>query len=302
MSSQLNKKVFLGALLLMVTNLSYAERDMPDIPTLNPDEGRIGEIRRVTDETEFRVCADPDLLPNTNSKREGFEDKVAQVLADDLGKKLTFMYAYNRQGFLRNTINAMRCDVVIGVTSDYDALRTTKPYYRTGYVFVYRKDSGYDIRDWDSTDLRKAKIGIVGESPVSIPLRDKDLMGNARPYRLQRDLNLPPSFMIDDLVKGEIDVAIIWGPIGGYYAKQANIPLEVRMVPEYETFNAKGKTYWNISVGVRHKDKELGKLIDASLEKNKDKIDQILDEYGIPHVPVVEDDGVIKVYKQNTRK
>jgi len=302
MSSQLNKKVFLGALLLIASNFAYAERDIPDIPTLNPDEGRIGEIRRVTDETEFRVCADPDLLPNTNSKREGFEDKVAQVLADDLGKKLTFMYAYNRQGFLRNTINAMRCDVVMGVTSDYDALRTTKPYYRTGYVFVYRKDSGYDIKDWDSADLKKGKIGIIGESPVTIPLRDKDLMGNARPYRLQRDLNLPPSFVIDDLVKGEIDVAIVWGPIGGYYAKQSAVPLEVKMVPEYETVNAKGKSYWNISIGVRHKDKELGKLIEASLEKNKDKIDQILDEYGIPHVPVVEDDGVIKVYKQNTHK
>lgn len=292
------QKFLMAALLVMSAGTSYAEREMPEIPSLNPDEGRVGEIRRVVDDSEFRVCADPDLMPNTNSKQEGFEDKIAKVLADDLGKKLTFMYAYNRQGFLRNTINAMRCDVIMGVTSDYDPVRTTKPYYRTGYVFVYRKDSGYNITDWDSPDLRKGKIGIVDKSPAAIPLRDHELLGNARPYRLQRDLHLPPSFIIDDLVKGDIDVAIVWGPIGGYFAKQSKVPLVVNMIPESESLDPKGKNYWNISVGVRKKEKERAAMIDAALERNKDKIVAILDEYGIPHVPVVEDDSLMKVYRK----
>ena len=291
------KKLGLVVLMAIVANISYAAD--PDIPSLNPDEGRIGELRRVPDESEFKVCADPDLMPNSNSRQEGFEDKIAELIAKDLGKKLSYTYAYNRQGFLRNTINANRCDIIMGVTSDFDALRTTKPYYRSGNVFIYRKDSGYNITDWDSPDLKKAKIGIIGQSPATIPLNDHNLMGNARPYRMQRDLNIPPSFMVDDLVKGDIDVAVLWGPIGGYFAKQAKIPLEVHMIPEYENTNAKGKEYWNISMAVRHKDKERAALIDAAIDRNQDKINKILDDYGIPHVPVVAGDSVMKVYEQD---
>lgn len=268
----------------------YAE----DPPPLNPDEGRIGEIRRVEDPTEFKVCADPDNMPYSNMKQEGFEDKIAELLAKDLGKKLTYTYAYNRQGFLRNTINANRCDVIMSTTSDNDALRTSKPYFRSGYVFVYRKDSGYNIKDWESPDLKKATIGIVGMSPVAVPLNEHNLMGNARPYRMQRDLNLPPGHMIDDLVKGDIDVAIVWGPIGGYYAKKASIPLEVVNVPEYEQQNIKGKTYWNMSVATRKKDKDRMKMINEAIERNKSAIDKILDDYGIPRVPVVEGDDIVK--------
>ncbi len=106
----------LVALLAATANISHAAD--PDIPSLNPDEGRIGEIRRVVDESEFKVCADPENMPYSNSKQEGFEDKIAQVLAADLGKKLTYTYAYSRQGFFRNTLGANRCDVVMGTTSD----------------------------------------------------------------------------------------------------------------------------------------------------------------------------------------
>jgi mxaJ protein len=284
---------------LFLASLSFnavAETKIQDseIPTLNPDEGRIGEVRRVVDETEFKVCADPDNMPYSNLKQEGFEDKIAEVLANDLGKKLAFAYAYNRQGFLRNTINAMRCDVIMGTSSDYDALRTSTPYYRSGHVFVWRKDSNYNITDWDSPDLKKGIIGIVDKSPAAIPLNDHNLMANARPYRLQRDLNLPPSFIIDDLVKGDIDVAIVWGPIAGYYAKQSKVPLEMHLIPDYNKVNIAGKEFWNISVGVRKKDKERIKLINEALGRNKDKIAKILADYGIPTVPVVEGDTVFK--------
>ncbi|MDP1657968.1 MAG: quinoprotein dehydrogenase-associated putative ABC transporter substrate-binding protein [Methylotenera sp.] len=296
MLKHVKKQIALIALLAMSANLSQAAE--PDIPSLNADEGRMGEVRRVVDESEFKVCADPDNMPFSNSKQEGFEDKIAEVLANDLGKKLSYTYAYNRQGFLRNTLNAMRCDVVMSTTADNDAMRTTKPYYRSGHVFVWRKDSNFNITDWSSPDLRKGFIGVVDHSPATIPMDANNLIGNARPYRIQRDLNLPPSFMIDDLAKGDIDIAIAWGPIGGYFAKQSKVPMVVALIPEYETNNAKGKEFWNISVGVRKKDKDRMVLIQGALDRNQDKINKILDDYGVPHVAVVEGDSLAKSYQK----
>ena len=296
MFKQVKKQLGLLAMLVLTSNVSFAA-DV-DIPSLNPDEGRIGEIRRVENNDECKVCADPENMPFSNNKQEGFEDKIAQVLAQDLGKKLTFTYAYSRQGFFRNTLGANRCDVVIGTTSDADNMRTSKPYYRAGHVFVWRKASNYNITDWTSPDLRKGFIGVIDHSPATIPMNDNNLIANARPYRIQRDLNLPSSFMIDDLAKGDIDIAIAWGPIGGYFAKQSKVPMVVAPIPEYETENAKGKEYWNISVGVRKKDKERMAMIQGAIDRNQAKIIKILDDYGIPHVPVVEGDSLQKVYNK----
>ena len=284
----------LTAILLVTTTSAYAE----DAIGLDLNSGRGGEAQRVDDGTEFRVCADQDLMPMSNSKQEGFENKIAEVIAKDLGKKLTYQFWYDRQGFLRNTLNAKRCDVVMGTAQDNDALRTSKPYYRSGNIFVWRKESNYNVTNWDAPDLRKGFIGVVGQSPATIPMNEKDLIQNARPYRQQRDLNLPPSYLIDDLAKGDIDIAIVWGPIGGYFAKNSKVPMEVRLIPEYENSNpiqrAKGKQYWNISMGVRKADKERMAMIDAALARNKDKIDKILDDYGVPHVPVIADDSIVK--------
>ena len=144
----------------------------------------------------------------------------------------------------------------------------------------------------------KGFIGVVDHSPATIPMDANGLIANARPYRIQRDLNLPSSFMIDDLAKGDIDIAIAWGPIGGYFAKQSKVPMVVVPIPEYETTNAKGKEYWNISVGVRKKDKDRMKMIDAALERNQVAITKILDDYGIPHVPVVEGDSLMKSFQK----
>lgn len=293
----------LFTVLAITANVGYAE---DDISSVDLNSGRGGEAQRVDDGTEFKVCADQDNMPYSNAKGEGFENKIAEVLAKDLGLKLTYQFWYDRMGFLRNTLNAKRCDVVMGTTPDNDALRTSKPYYRSGHVFVWRKDSNYNITDWDSPDLRKGVIGIVGQSPATIPMNEKGLITNARPYRMQRDLHLPPSYLIDDLAKKEIDIAVAWGPIGGYFAKNSQVPMEVRMIPEYTSSDvvsqAKGKEFWNISVGVRKKDKERMAKIDAALERNKDKIEKILNDYGIPHVPVVEGDTVLLNKKENSDK
>ncbi len=295
------KNLLMSVLLGSVVVGNVLAADMPDIPAINPDEGRIGEVRRVEDPTEFKVCADPDNMPYSNSKQEGFEDKIASVLAQELGKKLSFQYAYYRQGFLRNTLNANRCDYVMSTTSDNDSMRTSVPYYRSGFVFVYRKSSGYNITDWDAPDLRKGIIGIVGQSPPTRPLADHNLMENARPYRLQRDLNFPPSQLVDDLVKGDIDVAIVWGPIAGYFAKQAAIPLVVVPIPEYEDKNVKGKENWNISIGVRNKDKERAEELNKAIENRQADIDKILDQYGVPHSAVVKGDSLEKKAREQNR-
>lgn len=280
--------VGLGAILAVASTPILAEDVSVDMSS-----GRGGEAQRVDDGTEFKVCADPANLPFSNNKQEGFENKIAEVLAKDLGLKLSYMYWPDRMGFYRNTLNAKRCDVIIGTADGNDSVRTSKPYYRSGHVYVWRKESNYNITDWDSPDLKKGVIGVVGQSPATIPMNEKGLIANARPYRMQRDLNLPSSYLIDDLEKKEIDIVVAWGPIGGYFAKQSKVPMEVRIIPEYvgydEINNAKGKEFWNISVGVRKKDKERMEKIDAALVRNKVAIDKILDDFGIPHVAVVEE-------------
>ena len=301
---QYGQSVSLAAALGAFIAISSAAVQAEDL-NVDLTSGRGGEAQRVDDGTEFKVCADPENMPYSNSKGEGFENKIAELLAKDLGLKISYLYWYDRMGFLRNTLNAKRCDVVMGTTPDNDALRTSKPYYRSGHVFVWRKESNYSITDWDSADLKKGVIGVVGQSPATIPMNDKGLIANARPYRMQRDLNLPPSYLIDDLAKKEIDVAVAWGPIGGYFAKMNKVPMEVRMIPEYlnedSISQAKGKEFWNISVGVRKKDKERMAKIDAALERNKDKISKILDDYGVPHTAVVENDRLLKKSKNDDK-
>tara|TARA_B100001769_G_scaffold8150_1_gene5876 strand:- start:272 stop:1162 length:891 start_codon:yes stop_codon:yes gene_type:complete len=255
-------------------------------------DGRPGQTARVPKDNEFKVCADPNNMPYSNDKQEGFENKIAEVLAKDLKKELSFQFWPDRFGFIRNTIKSNRCDVIIGTNTTYDALNTTKPYYRAGHVWIYRKDSGYDIKDWNSPDLRKGIIGIVDKSPVSVSLHANDLMANAKPYRLMRDLTKDPGQLVTHVAEKEIDIAIMWGPIGGYFAKKSSVPMEVVLIPEYSEGNEKltGKTYWNISAGVRKKDDERRDMIEAALIRNKDKIRKIMDDFGVPYTdPVFSD-------------
>ena len=275
--------------------------DEAPVTTIDTNSGRGGEAQRVDDGTEFKVCSDMDNMPFSNSKFEGFENKIAEVIAKDLGKKLSYQFSYDRMGFLRNTLNAKRCDVVMGIGTDVDSVLTSKPYYRTGNVFIWRTESNYNITEWTSPDLKKGIIGVVGQSPATIPMNDLGLIGNARPYRQQRDLNLAPSYLTDDLAKKETDIVIAWGPIGGYFAKKNAIPMTVVPVPEYIDTNIKGKQYWNISMGVRKKDKERIAQINAAIDRNKDKIDKILADYGVPTVAIVENDSIEKKYHSKSK-
>jgi len=282
------KKLLITSLLVVMNLPSYAADDI----SVNANLGKPGEPARIPKENEFKVCADQDNLPYSNDRGEGFENKIAELLAADLKKDLSYQYWHDRFGFIRNTLKAMRCDVIIGTNTTYDAVNTTKPYYRAGHVWIYRKDSGYDIKDWNSPDLRKAIIGVHDKSPVTVALDANNLMINAKPYRIQRNLRESPGKIVNDMVNGDTDIVIAWGPIGGYYAKKAKADLVVVPIPEYANENTSltGKTYWNISVGVRKKDDARRDMIEAALDRNKDKIQKILSDYGIPVIePVYED-------------
>lgn len=285
------RNILLVSLLLLSPVAVHADESDAALEAMevNPDVGRRGEPKRVEDPNEFKVCAESDNMPFSNLRQEGFENKIAELIAKDLGKKVSYQFWIDRFGYIRNTLNAGRCDVMISTVAGNDMMTTSKPYYRSGYVFVYRKDSGLNITDWDSPDLRKVTIGLVGQTPPSRPLADKGLLNNSVPYRLWRDLSKPPSWIIDDVVAGKIDVAIVWGPIGGYFAKQSEVPLVVVPAPEYESTNVHGKEQWNISVGVRKGDKERMAMIQDVLDRRHADILKILDEYGIPHLPVVDE-------------
>jgi mxaJ protein len=274
------KTIIKTMFMLFISTAVIAADDIP----VNIDEGKIGGVRRVPKADEFKVCADQDNLPYSNAQGEGFENKIAEILAADLGRELTYQFWHDRFGFLRNTLNGYRCDYVIGTNTTYDALDTTKPYYRAGHVWVYRKDSGFDIKNWDSPDLRKGVIGVNDKSPVAVALNANNLMFNAKPYRIQRDLNTSPGQKIEDLAKGDIDIAIEWGPIGGYYAKKSDVEMVVVPIPEYATDQTRltGKTYWNISGGVRKREADRRDELEAAIFRNLDKIHAVMDEFGIP--------------------
>jgi mxaJ protein len=282
------KTIIKTMFMLFISTAVIAADDIP----VNIDEGKIGGVRRVPTADEFKVCADQDNLPYSNAQGEGFENKIAEILAADLGRELSSQFWHDRFGFLRNTLNGYRCDYVIGTNTTYDALDTTKPYYRAGHVWVYRKDSGFDIKNWDSPDLRKGTIGVNDKSPVAVALNANGLMFNAKPYRIQRDLNTSPGQKIEDLAKGDIDIAIEWGPIGGYYAKKSDVEMVVVPIPEYATDQSRltGKTYWNISGGVRKREADRRDELEAAIFRNLDKIHAVMDEFGIPwSEPTFED-------------
>src|SRR2546425_5701404 len=174
----------------------------------------------------FRVCADPNNLPYSNDKLEGFENKIAALFAKDLGTTATYTWWPDRRGFIRNTLRANQCDVVIGVPQGYDQVRWTTPYYRSSYAFVFVKEGKFRVRSWDDERLRHARIGVIAATPPADALIKKDLMGNVAAYRLTIDYTTEyPGKIVDDVAAGENDLALVWGPGAGYFAKKGPGPL-----------------------------------------------------------------------------
>jgi quinoprotein dehydrogenase-associated probable ABC transporter substrate-binding protein len=238
------------------------------------------------DEAELRVCADPDNLPYSDTNGAGFENRIAKLVADDLGAKLTYTWYPQRRGFVRRTLNERVCDVMIGVPTALDLVRTTKPYYRSQYVFVYPAASSHAYASLDDPALTSARIGIqlVGDDLAATPpahaLALRGIVDHVIGYPVYGE-HPQGERMIDALGKGEIDVALIWGPQAAYYARRAAKPLTV--VPaEAPADLAMFPFEFSISMGVRKNDVTLAQALDDVLARRRSDIDAILDEYGVP--------------------
>src|SRR5256885_976770 len=191
--------------------------------------------------TQFRVCADPDNMPASNRQLQGFENKIADVIAKDLGASVSYVWWGQRRGFIRNTMNATlkegRCEVMIGAPAGYDLVRTTKPYYRSTYVFVYRKDKGFQIKTLDDPILKTVRIGVhvLGEdysnTPPAHELSKRGIVSNVKGFDTFYSDKNPPGTIIDAVAGGKIDVAIVWGPAAGYFVRHQQVPMAMVPVP-----------------------------------------------------------------------
>jgi mxaJ protein len=242
------------------------------------------------DARDLRVCADPNNLPYSNANGAGFENKIAQLIGADLGADVRYFWFAQRRGFLRNTLNANACDVVIGIPADMHMLHTTKPYYRSGYVFVQREDQA-PIASLDDPNLRHLRIGVqlIGNDGTNTPpaheLADRDIITNVRGYMVYGDYEQaePLKDIIEGLNKGDIDVAIVWGPQAAWFAKQQSTPLRVTPVADSRS---KIPMSFDIAMGVRKQDAQLAGELEAVLNRRRADIDAILAAYHVPRFPI----------------
>jgi mxaJ protein len=239
----------------------------------------------------LRVCADPNNLPFSNQRLEGFENKLAELIAKESGEKLEYTWWAQRRGFFRNTLKADACDVVMGVPAGFEMALTTSPYYRSSYVFITRKDKNLDIKSFDDPLLRKLKIGVqmVGDdfsnTPPAHALSRRNIIQNVRGYTLYGDYSQPnpPAKIIDAVADREVDVAIAWGPLAGYFAKQSTAPLKVvAVLPQVDQPFL--PFVYDISMGVRRGDQQLKDQLEQILDKRRADIDRLLAEYAVPRV------------------
>ncbi|ULO22811.1 substrate-binding domain-containing protein [Methylocystis sp. SB2] len=241
-----------------------------------------GSIELVDPKT-LRVCADPSNLPFSNDKGEGFENKIAEFLAKKLGKDLAYTYYPGATGFVRNTLNAHLCDVILGMPQGNDLVQTTNPYYRTTYAIVTRAGSELDgLKTLDDPRLKDKphRIGLVANTPPGNVLAMNGLMASVKPYALMVDTRVESSgaAMMHDLEKGEIDVALLWGPIAGYYAKQSSVKLNVTPLPE----TPGARMAFRIGFGVRHSDQNWKRELNTLIAQNKIELERILRDFEVP--------------------
>jgi quinoprotein dehydrogenase-associated probable ABC transporter substrate-binding protein len=236
----------------------------------------------LVDPKVLRVCADPRNLPFSNEKGEGFENKLGELFAEKLQKKLDYMYFPQATGFVRMTLAAHRCDVIMGFPQGDDLVQGTNPYYRTAYALVAKQGSGLDdVATLEDARLKDKHIGIVAGTPPATNMAVAGLMANARPYPLMIDTRFDSSAaaMIKDLMSGEIDAGVLWGPMAGYYAKQASPPLHVTPLVK-ETSGP--RLAFRIGMGVRPADQNWKRQLNRLIQENQPAINKILLDFGVP--------------------
>jgi mxaJ protein len=245
----------------------------------------------------LRVCDDPNNLPFSNDKGEGFENKIAEILAHRLDLPLEVFHYPQRMNIVRNTLryklpneSDYRCDLLTGMPSGFDAVAATRPYYRSTYTLVYAKGRKIDVDSLeqflalDKSVLASLKIGVFERTPAVDWLRKHELLNDAVPYRLlNADPNYYPGKIIeDDLAKGKLDAVVLWGPIGGYYAARIESP-KLAVLPLKSEPGV--RLDYGVSMGVRHGEKAWLAMIQQALDESQEDIAEILMEYNIPILP-----------------
>ena len=239
----------------------------------------------------LRVCADPNNLPFSNQAREGFENRLAQLLADDRGARLEYTWWAQRRGFVRNTLQAGTCDVVMGVPSRFELTRTSRPYYRSSYVFAARRDRVARLASLDDPRLRDLRVGVqmIGDDFANTPpahaLATRGLAHNVVGFPVYGDYSRPAPLaaIVNAVDRGDVDAALVWGPAAGYFAKTARHPLE--LTPVAPDAGARSLPFvFDISMGVRRGDASLQAELDDFIVRRRADIDRILDDYGVPRV------------------
>jgi|SRR5581483_517250 len=240
----------------------------------------------------LRVCSDPNNMPFSNERQQGFENKIADLVARDLGRRVEYFWAPQRRGFVRNTLRARQCDVIMGVPEHYELARPTRPYYRSGYVFVSRRDRHLDVRTFDDPRLRRLRIGIqiVGNDyanpPAAQALAARHIIANVRGYTVYGDYSKadPQRGVVDAVAGGDVDVAVVWGPLAGYFAAQEPVALALAPVTPQQDSPALPFAF-DIAMAVRKDDGALHDALDGVIARRGAEIRRILRAF---HVPLVD--------------
>jgi quinoprotein dehydrogenase-associated probable ABC transporter substrate-binding protein len=236
----------------------------------------------------LRVCADPNNLPFSNRSGAGFENVLAQLIARDLGDTLEYYWWPQRRAWVRHTVGEGHCDVAIGVPASFDMMTTTHPYYRSTYVFVSRADRHYGLHSLDDPRLRTLRIGLhfigtdYSNPPPAHALGARGIVRNVVGYSIYGNYSEPnpPARLIDAVAKGDVDVAIVWGPLAGYFAEREPVPLTV--TPIDEAVDRTGIVFtFPISVGVRKGDTALRDAIQHVLDRRRGEVEHLLARYGV---------------------
>ena len=236
----------------------------------------------LVDPKVLRVCADPHNLPFSNEKGEGFENKLAELLAQKLDKKLAYAFFPQATGFVRMTLGSHRCDVILGFPQGDDLAQGTNPYYRTSYALITKSGGGLDdVTTLADERLKGKRIGIVAGTPPGTAMAANGLMTSAKPYPLVIDTRVDSSAeaMVKDVASGQIDAGVLWGPMAGYYAKQANPPL--RVIPLIKEKSGPQLAF-RIGMGVRPADQNWKRMLNRLIQENQPAINKILLDFGVP--------------------
>jgi quinoprotein dehydrogenase-associated probable ABC transporter substrate-binding protein len=239
----------------------------------------------------LRVCADPNNLPYSNQQKQGFENQIADLIAKDMGLRVEYFWFPQREKFFQKTLNSGVCDVVMGVPTGFDDAATTRPYYRSAYVFITRRASHLDIESLDDPRLKTLRIGVqvLGDEKDNLPpvnaLISRGIVKNLVGYSIFGNLNEkdPPADVIRALEDGNVDVAIVWGPLGGYFSRKSRVPLQVTAIPD-DPARPEIPFHFDIAIGVRAHDTALQEKLDRELAQRRPEIERILQTFGIPHV------------------